>query len=631
MKIRDLRLSDFARLDSRQFTFQPGINLLCGGNSSGKSSLVRALGAALSDRLPDGYQNSEGKAPPAVALRVDTQSGEQLIERVFVPDEAASPGAQPWGNPTLAAAMIWEDGGLLSLPAESLRLLLRQLALVEDQADARILPHLQAEYRRLTARDPWGDERPSSGELEQVRERLAEIELHWEDRLAALKQLGALRDVLPDAAPEASVEAVSTVVEELPKESLPESSEVDVPGAHVPVVIDGDEFDWDTDETNSTPSDPAKVRERLWAVQKEAAALRHELVAVPSLSPLFPSVLTALFAVLGIALASFHRDLWQAAALAFAALSLCTWGVFAYLARNKGGELASLRERLGQAEREREALLQELDRLDEQRRYGPRDDAEPPRLHPEQTQDDTPEPVEEGCEVDAATPDNQVAADMPQPVSAWQRRRQLLAQVSDLRALEMEGETLRYREEKIVTRLKVLTTAIEMLLQAEDQFSGARRTELGEAINRHLSHLVADPPVTVSLGSNWQLELFSSVEERALGLRELSRGERTLVSLALHLALIELCDEGGGLPLIADDLLDDLQREWRDGVIKGLERFAGTHQLILSSRDPELQTRALSHGWNVVSLDPGVSAPSTRKKPKGSPERSDDEQQLHLL
>jgi len=634
MKIRELRLSDFARFEARQFSFQAGFNLLCGGNSTGKSSLVSALRAVLAGRLAEGYRQPDGASPPAVAVRVDTPAGEQLVERVFDGNLERGGASLPWGSETLAEAMVWEEGGLLSRSADDLRRILRQLALVEDEVDAQVLPRLQEEYRGLTSRDPWGEGRDAPGELERVRERLAEIELLWEDRLEALKQLGALRDELPDGAVLSRPEAVATPdVAAPPEESpedLPDPPEGNPP-AHSP--SEGAMFAWDEGDDVLPERDPATVRERLWSVQKEAAALRHELVAVPSLSPLFPSVLTALFALLALALMAFHRDLWQAAALAFGGLTLCTWSVFAYLARHKGGELAALRERLGRAEREREGLLQELDRLDEQRRYGSHDDDD---AVPEDHQAEASEAPLSGHEDATGDPggDDPSAGseeDQPPRIPLRQQRRQLLAQVSDLRALEMEGEVLRFREEQIVMRLKVLTTAIEMLLQAEDQFSEARRRELGEALNRYLGQLVAEPPVTVSLGSNWQLELFSPLEQRHLGVRELSRGERTLVSLALHLALIDLCGGENRLPLVADDLLDDLQREWREGVVKGLERFARTHQLVLASRDPELQTRAMTAGWHVVSLDSNAPRQSAKKAPKGGAERTDDEQQLHLL
>ncbi|PLY00367.1 MAG: hypothetical protein C0624_12170 [Desulfuromonas sp.] len=637
MKLSELRLSDFGLFASRHFTLSSGVTLLSGANRSGKSLAYRALYSALANRLPEGM-TADGDAPPAVAVKLEGVEGAELVERVFR-DDPDSSDEPLTGIPTnlLLKAGFWSDGGLLALSPEELAATLRQLSLLDGSDDASPLPQLQREYRGLTSRDPWGGQSNKPGELEQIRERLAEIEFLWEERLDALKRLGALSAEseavvssgdTPQPVSESPLVLEKTEDKQSTTEPLCEDSPVE-PAPQTVVTFDGEQ-DWsDGFDDELREIDPRKVRERLWTVQKEAAALRQELVSVPSLSPMLPSFLTLLFLLLSGLLGVFQHDLWQAAGMAGGALILCTWAVFVFLSRNKGSELAGLRERLGAAEAERESLLQELDRLDEQRRYGSSEeiDDEPQGEVTAQPLpvDDVPLPVDD-LEQDQAGQD-EVAATPPK-MSYWQQRRRLLSEVSDLRALEMEGESLRYREQQLMTRIKVLTTAIEMLLQAEENFSGDRRVALAAGIGRQLQDLLPESGLSCELSPSWQLQLKESNGELPLSQQQLSRGEKTLLSLAIHLSLLEQ-STSIPLPLIADDLLDGLQLDLRDQALKVLGRFSSSHQLILTSRDPELRTRGASLGWHLIGLD--GAAPVKKTKPPVTPERSEDEQQLHLL
>ena len=640
MKLIELRLSDFAHFTSRQFSLQPGANLVTGANRSGKTVFIRALEAAFAERLPDTFRNSTAGQPAAVAVKFENAGGAQLLERVFdgTPEEVATSLAEvPLA--LLLHAGFWREGGLLALAPDQLAALLRRLSLAGAEAETSPLPLLQHEYRRLTARDPWGED-GEPGELEKLRERLAEIEICWEQRLEALKLLGTLQAEAPPAAAEAPAEVLLTPPKVEASVATP-SAETPLPDfeTHTEqpvnnVVLSVGDDDWpEALCDDARESDPRKVRERLWAVQKQAASLRQELVSVPSLSPLLPSVLTLLFVLLSGALALFQRDLWQAAGLSGAVLTLCTWAVFAFLSRNKGSELGRLREQLTAAENERESLLQELDRLDEQRRYGASDETDDALSDYNDSDSEVAERADTPLSLPVAqepAPETEPSAseDLPR-VSPWQQRRRLLNEVSDLRALEMEGETLRYREQQIVTRLKVLTTAIEMLLQAEDGFGGERRTALSGQINRQLQALLPGSALQCELSSGWQLLLTDTSVERPLTPQMLSRGEKTLLSLALHLALLTVSG-APQLPLFADDLCDDLQQDLRDNALKVLNRFSQTQQLVLTSRDPDLLKRAASLGWTIISLDESDRPPRATKQ-TSSPERSDDEQQLHLL
>ena len=639
MKLSELRLSDLALFRSRHVTFAPGVNLVSGSNSRGKTVLLKALRCLFSGQLDHSLACQECTSSPAVAVRFDHAGVEKLVEQVFDNDGAEiPPELTDFPAELMKRGCFVLEGGLTALPGDQLGSALRRLCLAKELDDSLIIDALQAEYRLLTAHNPWGDDRHAAGELEQIRERLAEIEREWDERLESLKQLGTLRQREKKQASEEDSERLSDKpVQPASVEAVPETvspaDDDDSFGDFVEESIALEPASWTDDEVDDLAhKDPRQTRERLWQVQKEAAALRQELVSVPELSTLLPVVLTLLFLLLGGALAMIYRELWQAVAMAGGGLIVFTWAVFVFLSRNKGSELNRLRENLSRVEGEREILLQDLDRLDEQRRYGSandfNDEADDDSDAPAVSAESLVEQVEESDEVSQEMAQSEEIA--PQE-SLWQQKRRLLAEVSDLRALEMEGEVLRFREQEISYRIKVLTTAIEMLFQSEDRVSGKRRIQLGETLNRYVGDLLPGVELAVSVSKNWKLEILRGGSDQPSPFSSLSRGEQRLVTLALHMALLELSGELG-LPLLVDDLFDEFDPSRRDGVSKVLEDFSLRHQVVFSSREPDMLTRALSRGWHVISLDDGPH--TTKPKPKQKPtaeERSDDEQQLHLL
>ena len=80
MRIRSLRLSNFKRFEDYEIVFGPGMNVVIGGNESGKSSIVEALAAVL-------YENPASKAQALRSLERWGSVGAMRLELSFDHEE----------------------------------------------------------------------------------------------------------------------------------------------------------------------------------------------------------------------------------------------------------------------------------------------------------------------------------------------------------------------------------------------------------------------------------------------------------------------------------------------------------------------------------------------------------------
>ncbi len=88
MWLRRLEVKDLAGIASAVIDLKPGVNVLCGPNELGKSSLVRAIRAALllpsaaaaADELRDWHVD----APPYVSLTIEESPGASVADREAV-------------------------------------------------------------------------------------------------------------------------------------------------------------------------------------------------------------------------------------------------------------------------------------------------------------------------------------------------------------------------------------------------------------------------------------------------------------------------------------------------------------------------------------------------------------------
>ena len=90
LRFRALEVSDFAGIESAELRFLPGLNVLHGPNDLGKSTLVKALRAALllqhNSNVAEAFEPWSGDGPPRVAVEFEvTQPGEDT--RIFRVDK----------------------------------------------------------------------------------------------------------------------------------------------------------------------------------------------------------------------------------------------------------------------------------------------------------------------------------------------------------------------------------------------------------------------------------------------------------------------------------------------------------------------------------------------------------------
>ncbi len=92
MRLRAIELDQFRKFDRpvRVDGLGPGVNVLCGPNEHGKSTLMAALRAVLFERHNSrteairGYQNRRGSTAPTVALEFELEGSAHRIEKRFV-------------------------------------------------------------------------------------------------------------------------------------------------------------------------------------------------------------------------------------------------------------------------------------------------------------------------------------------------------------------------------------------------------------------------------------------------------------------------------------------------------------------------------------------------------------------
>ncbi|NPD66093.1 AAA family ATPase [Lichenicola cladoniae] len=92
MKLRAIELDQFRKFDRRVRVdgLGDGVNVLCGPNEHGKSTVLAALRAVLFDRHGSrtetirGYQNHRGNTAPSVALEFEHEGGAHRIEKRFL-------------------------------------------------------------------------------------------------------------------------------------------------------------------------------------------------------------------------------------------------------------------------------------------------------------------------------------------------------------------------------------------------------------------------------------------------------------------------------------------------------------------------------------------------------------------
>ncbi len=652
MILRSLELGHFGPFSSGTWEFRRGMNLVHGPNEAGKSTLVSAVLATLfGSSDPEGVRTWGWEGPwraslvlegegETVRLERDFGEGRLLLRRTddlyreLSPFEAPSPEGEEgapretiapelsrllgFSSPDLFRALLVLGQGSLSPRfgegvAPRLRALLGGYGGVDSE---EVLSALEAEYLDLGAKGSQG------GQIGALRDRLGELEELWQGKIEPLKELGEVRREAAELAASLGMDPGSATVHE--RGAGPLSPALRPPDPTRPASA--------VPEAGGLVGEARRTRERLLRLQREAAALRQDLIDHPGTPVLFPAVLTAVFLVLGAGLGLIRSDLWLGALGGAGFLSAFAWGVHLFLSGTKRGELRGMKERLGRLEIDREQTLARLESLDEQLR----DEGLPisaagldalagaPDVPP-RGEGTSPKGGGGACAPGRGT--LSPPAGGPLALSRLLERSEgLCAEVADLRRIELEGERLRALEQQLLRRRRVVATARELLSQATAEFGASHQDRFAAGLGRHLGRMTSGRHPEVRLDGDWSLHLRGS-DRQWHPLEAFSRGTRDAAWIALRLSLIDLLGKGRTLFLLVDDSLASLDQARRDEALRLLEQVAARHQVILFSHEESLLKRAARSGWHMVVLNDQTPVP-TRKPP---PERSDNDRQLHLL
>jgi hypothetical protein len=193
--------------------------------------------------------------------------------------------------------------------------------------------------------------------------------------------------------------------------------------------------------------------------------------------------------------------------------------------------------------------------------------------------------------------------------------------------IEAEGEVLRVRESCLKARAEILISACSLIRETLDDRS---RSDCGQEtfirlLGQVLNDLTGGGIEQVRLTESFNVEL-PGPDGAWLPVERFSSGVRTLVRMALCLALNRLRCEPARLPMLLDDPLGSFDRKRRGLVMKVLEECAAGQQVILFSHEEALRRRAAREGWHLVSLrtaGPSVAA--------NNEEKNHDDGQLSFL
>lgn len=198
--------------------------------------------------------------------------------------------------------------------------------------------------------------------------------------------------------------------------------------------------------------------------------------------------------------------------------------------------------------------------------------------------------------------------------------------LTDLCAIEREGEGLKDRQHALRRRREVLLMASELLGGAVEEFRSTYLERFAADIGNCLMTTTRGGYGRIAFDENFSLLLPAKGEADRRPLGHFSRGTVDAVYLAVRLALSRHLARGHRLPLFLDDPLVNFDGERLLETVAMLENIAREHQLIFLTHNEQLLKRAGQKRWHLISLDQARSG-----RTRASEERSDDVEQLHLL
>jgi len=691
MILRRLELKNFGRFDARTCEFRQGMNLVLGPSESGKSTLLEAVSAVLfGARDPERFRSWGSQGECSATLLFDASGETVRIERSLSENRIAFAAADaddrslnrlPQGRDAAAEPLFREHLSRLFGSADEgilrLCLIIEQGATERFGADSPVWPAALAARRSDTPSSPSPE--TAAEQLEAVRRRLAELEKSWfatraalesepvhHERLATLEaEIAAERAELaeaqrsqvevprPPASPAERMDAQplsgemgqrrEALERELAKTGLPRQMPSGLPA----VLVQADD-----------------IRQEMIGIQKEAAALRQQLLKRqgPSLRP--ASVTTTLFLLSGAGLIWLRPGWLTIGLLAGGLVVALAWGNYLWRAGLERGERGRLKGQLQVLEDRRDEAQGRLTALDEEfSRLGLSPSVvEIVRMQKnlERHQRLLQELAEvEGAlgvlEAGAVRQAAAAAADTSPPqepesgsvqqqeelparlallaesIAAKEAEREELRRLSagpealrkELGRIEEEGESLRRSEAEL--QRQVDAGRSEPQAQAGDPVSNVLSDAFAEEVGQMLALITSGRYGAVRFDAEGRPSLRGG-DGGWHPLGQFSRGTAACFHLAFRLVLGRHLAGGRRLPLFLDDPFSGLDQERQGEALKLLERLAAEYQVILFSRDETLRKRGARERWHMIDL----SAAKGTKTAKGE-ERSVDDGQLHLL
>lgn len=215
MIIRKVELRHFGRFGEAAFAFRDGFNLIVGPNEAGKSTLMEAVPAVLFGvRDKERYRPWGRQGSCTATLELVIPTGSVRIEREILTDRVQllekdrhglliltyEGKVSPQGRSSersvylehleriighadedLFRASLFFGQGSLEVATDK-EVASRIKAVLSGFAEVdydRVLSSLNDDYFTITRHNPWGKDKAKDRELEEVRQRMAELEQRW--------------------------------------------------------------------------------------------------------------------------------------------------------------------------------------------------------------------------------------------------------------------------------------------------------------------------------------------------------------------------------------------------------------------------------------------------------------------
>lgn len=429
MIISRIELRHFGRFADAAFDFSAGINLVTGPNEAGKSTLMEAIPAVLYGlRDKERYRPWGREGGCSAVLVLQTAKGTEVrIEREIISDRVTLTETDQQGTILVSfegkiaplgrsseralylehleritghadeeifrASLFFAQGSLeIDAPGEIASRIKNLLSGCAEVDYDQVLESLHEDYFAITRVNPWGKDKAKDRELEEVRNRLNELETlwnagrgHFEEEEQLQQQIVATREQLTTRKGQVAegkryldwvrrqwqleeketslqkdysrvqkaagkVEDLQAELAELKKNLTYTGLPVDIPES-LPQLLTGAEV----------------IRKELIALQEEMTRLRRERSLLGE-APWKPALLLSSLALGGFAFAGKGSTTFLALG---GALSVLIWGFFGYRLMRLNTTRATLGGQLDQVGQRRSEVLASLAEIEESvRRLG---------------------------------------------------------------------------------------------------------------------------------------------------------------------------------------------------------------------------------------------------------------------